>query len=86
MKKAPWIGQYTGVKMVSGNYKICRILEIFLPNVPTDFCGRKYTNPYEYSVFHLDWGGISVPDIFFPSKMAADLWLAKKNWMLSRRN
>ncbi len=77
------IGQYTGVRMASGTYKLCRIIQIYEPGKTGPFCKRDtytelYTNRNDHPTFWLDWGGISVPDIFFKSKKDGDLWILKK--------
>jgi hypothetical protein len=74
------VGQYTGVKMASGRYQLCKILDIYMPGETKIFCDRPYTNCNDHPTFYLDWGGISVPDIFFKSKRDADLWILKKKF------
>lgn len=83
MKKKYKIGQYTGVKMADGSYKVCRILQIYEPGKTGPFCKTDtytelYTNHNDHPTFWLDGGWISVPDIFFNSKKDADLWILKK--------
>lgn len=77
------IGQYVGCKMASGKWKVCRIIQIYEPGKAGPFCKTKtyteiYINRNNETTFWLDWGGISIPDIFFDSKKDADLWLFKK--------
>lgn len=64
--------------MCDGSYKICRILNIYLPGESKKFCNYIYRNENDFATFHLDWGGISVPDIFFNSKEEADVWFLEK--------
>jgi hypothetical protein len=83
MQKKYKIGQYTGVKMADGSYKVCRILQIYEPGKPGPFCKMEtytevYTNENDHPTFWLDGGWITVPDIFFKSKRDADLWILKK--------
>jgi hypothetical protein len=74
MKRKPKVGDYTGVRMASGSYKVCRILDTYEPGETKIFCGNPYTNKHDHTTYYLDWGGISTPIVFFRSKREADIW------------
>jgi hypothetical protein len=78
MKPQYKVGQLVGCTMISGRGKVWKILDIYEPNVPGLCCGEPYVNTRAYTVFHISWGGIGTPEVFFESKQEADLWLAKK--------